>query len=629
MPIASGPTIIQVQAMISGSVVGLLVGGVPVSSGNPVPVTGALSITGPITGTVSLSGPITGTVGISGPITGTVGISGPVAVSNFPSVQNVTGSAWTPTVTGSVVVANRVDVTGSVGLTGPVAVSNFPATQNVTGSAWTPTITGSVVVANRVDVTGSVGITAPVAVSNFPTTQNVTGSAWTPTVTGSVVVANRVDVTGSVGITAPVAISNFPANQSVTQGTTPWVVSGSAWTPTITGSVTVQNRVDVTGSVGLTGPITGSVVLASAPTVLQGTNPWIISGSAWTPTITGSVTVQNQVNITGTVGIAASVAINNFPASQTVAGTVTANQGTANATPWAVTGSVQIVSGGLGAQVLNSAPGADTGQPALAVRIISSVGGGSAVTTTSGSVTGLLLGGVAVAGNNPLPITGSVTLAAAPQIASGSVTGLLVGGVAVSNANPVPVTGSVTLAAAPQIASGSVTGLLYGGVAASAANPIFINQVSGSVTGLLVGGVAVSNANPVPVTGSVTLAAAPQIASGSVTGLLVGGVAVSNANPLPTQDARPVTGSITNTTASLTPQQVLASNTNRRGVTMFNDAPTGIALVNFGLTANSSLYGVQIAPKALFELPYPIYTGPVAVLWIVAASGTMRTTEFS
>jgi hypothetical protein len=44
-------------------------------------------------------------------------------------------------------------------------------------------------------------------------------------------------------------------------------------------------------------------------------------------------------------------------------------------------------------------------------------------------------------------------------------------------------------------------------------------------------------ANRVDVTGTVSLASAPQIASGSVTGLLLGGIAVSNANPVPISDA--------------------------------------------------------------------------------------------
>lgn len=53
--------------------------------------------------------------------------------------------------------------------------------------------------------------------------QDITGSDWTPT------------ITGSVGITEAV---------EVLQGTDPWNISGSDWTPTVTGSVKIDNRVD-------------------------------------------------------------------------------------------------------------------------------------------------------------------------------------------------------------------------------------------------------------------------------------------------------------------------------------------------------------------------------------------------
>lgn len=162
----------------SGSLTGLLVGGQPISSVNPLPVEiDSVPINLFVTASIAML-----------PITTVIQYSG----STNPWI--VSGSNWTPTITGLVVVANQV---------------------NVTGSNWTPTVTGSVVVSNRVDVSGS---------------------NWIPTITGSVVVANQVNITGSVGITSPVA---------VLQGTTPWIVSGSNWIPQVTGSVRVENTVNI------------------------------------------------------------------------------------------------------------------------------------------------------------------------------------------------------------------------------------------------------------------------------------------------------------------------------------------------------------------------------------------------
>jgi hypothetical protein len=65
------------------------------------------------------------------------------------------------------------------------------------------------------------------------------------------------------------------------------VVLGTQENPIfVTGSF-VSNALNstITGSVAITDPITGSVILASSPQVLQGTVPWIISGSNWIPTI--------------------------------------------------------------------------------------------------------------------------------------------------------------------------------------------------------------------------------------------------------------------------------------------------------------------------------------------------------
>lgn len=102
-----------------------------------------------------------------------------VSVSNFPAVQEITGS---------------VSLTGS-GITGSVGIDNFPVIQE---------ITGSVSIVEIIDITGSIGIT------NFPTTQLITGSVSISEIveiTGSIDITGITDVTGSVGITNVVVIT--------------------------------------------------------------------------------------------------------------------------------------------------------------------------------------------------------------------------------------------------------------------------------------------------------------------------------------------------------------------------------------------------------------------------------------
>ena len=193
------------------------------------------------------------------------------SVSNFPATQAITGAVG---FTEGIAVKGQVNVQGNV--TASVA---FPATQTITGSVFvinpsggggtvvqgssgsTPwNVAGNVTasVNGTVNVVGMPFVTA--SVSNFPAIQNVSGSAWTPTVTGSV------------------AVINFPATQAVT------------------GSIAVSNQVSVLGQSGsvvglLVGgeavsqanpiPITGS--LSVAPPAVQN-----VTASNWIPTITGS-----------------------------------------------------------------------------------------------------------------------------------------------------------------------------------------------------------------------------------------------------------------------------------------------------------------------------------------------------
>lgn len=84
--------------------------------------------------------------------------------------------------------------------------------------------------------------------------------------------------------------------------------------------------------------------------------------------------------------------------------------------------------------------------------------------------------------------------------------------------------------------------------------------------------------------------------------------------------------SVAGTTSSST--QLLAANTSRRGVYIFNDS-TATLYVGFNATVTTSSYTVQVPSNGFFEMPTaPIYTGIIAGVWS-AAAGNARITELS
>lgn len=164
----------------------------------------------------------------------------PVSVSNFPSIQQVTGTVTTNIVfpaTQSVFLASGslgfgsgapLWITGSVTSAG--GSGGGTVTQGPGGvSPWL--ITGSVFQINQ-PTTQSVkidqSVSLPVSISNFPTVQTVTGTVAT---TVTFPVTQSVFIGGYSTSPQPVSVSNTP---TVNQGTSPWNVDGSV---SITGNV--------------------------------------------------------------------------------------------------------------------------------------------------------------------------------------------------------------------------------------------------------------------------------------------------------------------------------------------------------------------------------------------------------
>lgn len=639
----------------TGSVSGLLVGGQALSNANPVPISDA-------GGTLTVDGTVSVTQGTA------AGIGSPwpvILVSGSDPVGTATHPTW---VTGSVFVLNPGAAASTVtalsaslvGLqVGGVPLSNANPIP-ISDAGGTITVDGTVTatVASTVINSGSLAglLVGGVSLSNAnPLPISDAGGALT--VDGTVIVSSATVISGSVvgNLVGGQPVSNanpFPVSDAgssltvdgtvtVTQGTaagigSPWpviLVSGSDPVGTqthptwVTGSVFVLNPGGAASNViTTTGSITG---LLQGGQAVSNANPVPISDAGGTITVDGTVVVASTVINSGSVAgilIGGQALSNANPApvsdggsSLTVDGTVTTTQGTAAGlgAPWPV-----ILVSGSDAVGTITHPTWVTGS----VFVLNPGAAASTVTSQSGSVTGLLVGGVNVANSNPVPISdagGSLTIdgtviVASTVINTGSITGLLQGGQAVSNANPIPISdaggtitvdGSVTATVASTVInSGSVSGLLIGGVNLSNANPVPISDAGGAITvdgtvtsiqgtaaglgapwpvilvsgsdavgtttkpmwvtgsvfvlnpgsaasnvttisasvmGHLVGGVALSNANPFPISdagGSLTIdgtvtVASTVINSGSITGLLVGGLNVANSNPIPISDA--------------------------------------------------------------------------------------------
>jgi len=187
---------------------------------------------------------------------------------------------------------------------------------NLSGSVK---ITGPVTVTNQVSVTGSVGVDG-IVTANIGTTGNLlldsTFTTRTP-VLGQAVMASSSPVViasnqSSIPITStgslPVIVSNFPATQPVSAASLP-LPTGAA-TETTLGT----RLADSTFTTRI--PVPGQTTSALSVPVVLATN---YTGSVNVAN-TITATVSNQVSVTSTGSLA--VAVQNFPASQTVTGSV-------------------------------------------------------------------------------------------------------------------------------------------------------------------------------------------------------------------------------------------------------------------------------------------------------------------
>ena len=94
----------------------------------------------------------------------------------------------------------------------------------------------------------------------------------------------------------------------------------------------------------------------------------------------------------------------------------------------------------------------------------------------------------------------------------------------------------------------------------------------------------------------------------------------------PEAQTGPATAATTNVSATASSTSALASNTARRGASFYNDADKACYLKH-GTTASTSSFAVKIFPNGYYELPFPVYTGAVDVIWDASPTGSLRVTE--
>jgi hypothetical protein len=216
---------------------------------------------------------------------------------------------------------------------------------------------------------------------------------------------------------------------TVNQGTSPWVVSGSVTTsPNVNVHDGAGVSISSTGSslnVDVTNTIPVSQSGAWTVTALQGTSPWVVSGTVTSNigttgglaldsslstinTTLGTLLTNTQLRATP-VPISGTVSVSNFPAYDTNYGTVGANTLRGAAQIGNATGAADFNAGATGAQTLRvtANAGVNLNTSALALD-----------TTVSGLLTNTQLRAT------PVPVSGTITVnqGTSPWIISGAVT---------------------------------------------------------------------------------------------------------------------------------------------------------------------------------------------------------------
>lgn len=102
----------------------------------------------------------------------------------------------------------------------------------------------------------------------------------------------------------------------------------------------------------------------------------------------------------------------------------------------------------------------------------------------------------------------------------------------------------------------------------------------------------------------------------------------ANTTPWLVAEQKSATSATTSVTATTTSTTIIALNTARKGLYVFNDS-TAVLYLAFAATASTTAYITQVPANSLYEMPAkPTYTGLVTGIWS-AANGAARVTELT
>lgn len=243
----------------------------------------------------------------------------------------------------------------------PVVLSSDQSAVPINDNGGSITVDGTVAVSGTVTTAGTTTAAqgTPAAAANRWPVQLTDGTDLALVSTGGAL------LTDSSATTQPVSAASLPLPTGAS--TSALQTTGNTSLSSIDGKTPalVSGRVPVDGS-GVTQPVSGSVTVTQA----TGTNLHVVVDSAPTTTVTGTVTANAGTGpwpVTDNGG------------SLTVDGTVSANLNAGTN----YVGKVRQTDGTLDLSLLNSAPGSDTGQVSIPVRVISSLAGGAGGTSSS------------------------------------------------------------------------------------------------------------------------------------------------------------------------------------------------------------------------------------------------------
>ena len=100
----------------------------------------------------------------------------------------------------------------------------------------------------------------------------------------------------------------------------------------------------------------------------------------------------------------------------------------------------------------------------------------------------------------------------------------------------------------------------------------------------------------------------------------------SSGNEVTIGSASSSTATLTNKTSSQASQSFLASNTSRKGATIFNDS-AAVLYIAYAATATSTAFTYRINPNEQWNMPV-LFTGAISGIW-EESQGAARITELS